>query len=93
MNDAAVRRGSVPRYDTPVMERTLTIDRQALEQALRLSAQDRLRQANAALRLHYALHHPYRQPWTTRDVERGDRPCHGGRALRQRATKGGDQPR
>ena len=45
------------------MDRVITISTQDLEHALRLSHEDRLRQANAAFRLYHALHHPYDRPW------------------------------
>ena len=44
------------------MERIIRIDDQALEDALKLTPQERLRQANAAFRLYYSLHHPYDTP-------------------------------
>lgn len=38
------------------VDRVITIEPAELEFALRLSPQERLRQANAAFRLHYTLH-------------------------------------
>ncbi len=45
------------------MERIIKFDERALEEALKLTPQERLRQANAAFRLYYSLHHPYEKPW------------------------------
>ena len=44
------------------MDRIINIDEQALEEALKLTPQERIRQANAAFRLYYSLHHPYEKP-------------------------------
>ena len=44
------------------MDRVIRIDERALEEALRLTPQERIRQANAAFKLYHALHHPYAKP-------------------------------
>jgi len=44
------------------MDRIVKISEQALSVALKLPAQERLRQANAAFRLYHPLHRPYAKP-------------------------------
>jgi len=41
------------------MDRIIRIDDESLKESLKLTPQDRLRQANAAFRLYHSLHHPY----------------------------------
>lgn len=45
------------------MDRAIQFDDDDLEAALRLSVEDRLRQANAAFRLFHELHRPYAKPF------------------------------
>jgi hypothetical protein len=46
-----------------VMDRVIRFDDDDLEWSLKLSTQDRLRQANAAFRLYHALHRPFEKPF------------------------------
>jgi len=44
------------------MDRIIRIDERALDEALKLTPQERIRQANSAFRLYHSLHHPYDKP-------------------------------
>ena len=59
------------------MERIITVAPEELRQALALSPQERIRQANAALRLYLALHRPYAKPW----IMAGESPARGAARL------------
>jgi hypothetical protein len=51
------------------MDRVVRFKVEDLDRSLRLSPEDRLRQANAAFRLYHAIHRPYAKPWL-RGVDR-----------------------